>query len=270
MPAEDDISLSEKRVYADTREETVVFVAGSTGVTRVAVAGDQVGRFSLAEQCDARDVAGADGRLLVATATDVLVGTGDGFAATGFGPALAVGIDDGTPVAAGESGAVARLAGDTWDEVATIPDVRAIDGPLLGAADGLYRADAGYDHAGLDDVRDVAAAGPYAATGSGLFRRHDGWEQLFGGEFDVVAATDTAAHAVGSAVWVRTDDGAWATTDLPADSPVVDVAYGTVPYAVTADGTLLVAVSGDSSPDGTAGWRSRTLGLPDTRALAVP
>lgn len=264
MPAEDDISLAEKRVYRGTGPETALFVASELGVTRVAVSGGQIGRFSLAAECDARALAGGDGRLVVATDTDVLVGTGDGFAPTGFGAAVAVALDGGDPLAAGPDGTIARLVGDDWHPLGSVTAVRAMDGDHVAAADGVYRVGADVRHVGLDDATDVAAVGPLVATGHGLFARRDGWTELFDGRFTVVAARGDRAHAVGSTLWTRQPGGSWTSGDPPVDGPIVDVAYGEVAYAVTSDGTVLVAA------DGTEDWRTRALGLADTRALAVP
>jgi hypothetical protein len=52
--------------------------------------------------------------------------------------------------------------------------------------------------------------------------------------------------------------------------PVADVAYGEGTYAVTVDGTFLVDAEPASTPDGTAGWHHRALGVTGVSALAVP
>lgn len=284
MPAEDDIGLDEKRVFAETREKTVAWVASAMGVTRVSVAGAQIGRFSLAERCTAHDLAGTDGRLYVATAEDVLVGTVDGFEASGFGPAVAVGIDDGTPLAAGPAGRIGALDGNSWAERGTIPsDVCGMDGSLVAAADGVYHVGGAASHAGLDDARDVAAAPALAATGTGLYHRQDGWTQVVEGEATVVAGEGGRAHAVlDGALLARADGNGWTPCELPVESEVVDVAYGDAPLAVTQEGALLVAAGavddtdsarGDDSdrpsPTGPDGWRHRSLGVPGVTALAV-
>src|SRR6056297_334106 len=97
----DDISLSEKRMYGETRPETHAYVASGLGVTRVETAGGQIGRFSLDHRCEARDIAGENGEIAVATDDAVLISTDDGFAAAGFGPATAVGYDGDGLLAAG-------------------------------------------------------------------------------------------------------------------------------------------------------------------------
>jgi hypothetical protein len=276
VPSDDDIALDEKRMYGDKRAETVVYVAGDMGLTRVEVAGDQVGRFELAARDPVRDAAGRDGRLLVATDEDVLVGTGEGFEPTGFGPAAAVGLAPGTtgtglrPLAAGPDGEVAVLRGDQWEPVGTVSDPRAIDGDLLAAGDGVYRVGT----ESLDRLRDgpatdVAAGGPYAACPDGLYGLPD--RRLRDGEHTVVAADADGerAHAVaGGALFARLDG--WDRVDLPTEEPVVDVGYGESVYAVTAAGTLLVRADPDQTPDGHGGWRSRALGVREVRRLAVP
>ncbi|MEF8886676.1 MAG: hypothetical protein V5A30_02635 [Haloarculaceae archaeon] len=276
MPSDDDIALDEKRMYGDKRTETVVYVAGGMGLTRVEVAGDQVGRFELASRDPVRDVAGRDGRLLVATAEDVLVGAGGEFEPADFGPAAAVGLASGAPdtglrpLAAGPDGEVGLLRGDQWEPVGTAGDPRAIDGNLLAAGDGVYRAGAaGLDRLRDDPATDVAASGPYAACPDGLYELPG--RRLRDGEHSVVAADADSerAHAVaGGDLFVRRDG--WDRVDLPTDEPVVDVAYGESVYAVTAAGTLLVRADPDQTPDGHGGWRSRALGVREVRRLAVP
>ncbi|MEF8777078.1 MAG: hypothetical protein V5A43_11340 [Haloarculaceae archaeon] len=266
MPAEDDIGLDEKRVFAEAGTVTVAWVASGLGVTRVDVSGNRVGRFELAHRCTARGIAAGDGRLYVATDEDVLVGTVSGFEGSGFGPAVAVGVADGTPVAAGPNGSVATLETDHWDRRGTVEGrVRRIDGRLLAAADGVYHVEDEPTRAGLDDVRDVGVAGPYAATGTGLYHRQDGWNRIIEGETSVVAATEGRAHAVNEGVLrARTDEHTWSPCDLPVDDPVLDVAYGDRALAVTIDGTVLVEPLADED-----GWRHRALGVPDVAGLAV-
>lgn len=269
MPSDEDISLSEKRMYGDRREETRAYVAGRMGVTYVAVSDDQIGRFGLEEQCTARDVAGADGRLVVATDEDVLVGGEEGLEPAGFGPAVAVGADP--LVAADESGRVARSADGEWETVGTVDEIRSIDGDLVAAADGVYRVGAdGLTDLGRRDVRDVAAAGPFAATGVGLFRGTEGgWDLAEGGDATVVAAEagGERAHAVvGGDLLERADQGWW-----PADPPregAVDVAYADGVIAITGDGTVMLDPV--TAKDGDPQWRTRSLGLTDVVGVAVP
>ncbi|WP_226011347.1 HVO_0234 family beta-propeller protein [Halomicrobium salinisoli] len=275
MPSGDDISLSEKRMYGDRRAETRAYVVGRMGVTYVAVSDDQIGRFGLEEQCTARDVAAADGRLVVATDEDVLVGGEEGLEPAGFGSAVAVGADP--LLAAAADGRVARSTDGEWETVGTVDEVRAIDGNLVAAADGVYRVGPdGLAPLGRRDVRDVAAAGPFAATEAGLFRgTDDGWELEEGGDATVVAAESDGgrAHAVvGGDLLERSEegeasDGEWWLADAPREA-VVDVAYADATYAVTGDGAVLVDPV--AAKDGDPQWRTRSLGLTDVVGIAVP
>lgn len=267
MPADDDIGLDEKRVYADTRTETRVYVASATGLARVQIAGDRIGRFSLALREPVRDAAGRHGRLLVATDGDVLVGTGEGFERTGFGPARAVGIDGDRPLAADGEG-VSALAGDSWQRIGAVAGVRAIDGDLVAAADGTYRIADGLARVHDAPALDVAAAGPYAACEDGLYDLDGGL--LREGRHDAVAADGGRAEAVADGGLLERRGEAWVPVALPTDEPVVDAAHGEATYAVTAAGTVLVGTDPDRTPDGRGGWRARALGLDDPRRLTVP
>ena len=222
--------IEEKRVYGDRAGGAELLVAAGIGVLSVSVSANRVGRFGVAHRCEPTDLAAGEGRVAVATAEDVLVREpgAEAFAATGFGAAVAVGVDGTDPVAA--------------------------------------------SYAGLDDARDVAAAGPLAATGDGLYSLGNGWMDERAGDFRVVAASegmvgdgardvDARAHAVATdGVYGRAADG-WRAVDLPVEGPVVDVAYGPAVYLVTADGDLL-ASDGD-------GWRVQALGVADVVGCAV-
>lgn len=258
--ADDDTSIDEKRVYADREGTTTAYVASGAGVARVEVSADIVGEFTLAERCTARDVAGADGRLAVATTEDVLVGDGDGLEATGFGPATAVGYDEGGLLAAGD-GRLARYD-DGWEPLADLADVRAIDGGLVAAADGVHRTDG--THVGLDAAADVASAdGPLAATDAGLFYLANGWMSALEGAFDVVAAGPAGAYAAaGEVLYERDASGSWHAVALPLEQAIAGVAVDEATYVVTATGTFLV--------DAGDGWRRRSLGLPEVAGVAVP
>ena len=191
--SDDDISLSEKRMYGQTRAETHAYVASGLGVTRVETAGGQIGRFSLVHRCSARDIAGASGEVAVATESSVLISTDDGFAETGFGPATAVGYDADGLVAAGE-GRVARYDDGEWWEMGSITDVRALSDDLVAAADGVYGLP-GCVYLGLHDAADVAGA--FAATADGLYKRdaqegtvgaRENWLPVRSGPHSVVAS----------------------------------------------------------------------------------
>ncbi len=269
MPAQDDISLDEKRVYDTTQSETAIYVASELGVIRVTVAGDQIGRRSLEARCTARDVAGQDGQLLVATDSGVFAGSTSGLEATGFGPAVAVGFDQGTPLAATPDGHLHQLSGDEWVSLAALPTVRAIDDGLVATAAGVFVVENGGTNLGLDDVNDVAAAGPFAATPAGLFARPEQWELCVPEPMAVVGAAGEGAHAAGDDFWVRESDGDWAMAETATDSPIVDVAYGPRPYAITANGTLLIESAQKDAGPGDE-WTAWSLGVGETRSLAVP
>lgn len=267
MPSDEDIALDEKRMYGKRREETTAFVACELGVARIAFSDDQIGRFGLEHQCRARDVAGSDGRLAVATDDDLLVGSDGGFEGTEFGPATAVGLD-GTIVAAGEDGRVARLEGDEWVTIGAVDDPRAIDGDLVAGAEGVFRI--GGD--GLEELtdlpaRDVAVTGPYAATAAGIRSGADGWEPEVAGEATVVASDGDRAHAVVDGTLLTRNGGTWDDPDAPVEG-VVDVVYSGATVAVTADG--VVAIDPVAAKDGAPEWRSRSLGLSGVVGVAVP
>ncbi len=261
------MDVAEKRVFDDRTGATAVLVASDAGLAHVAVSGDVVGEFGLVHRGAVGDVAVAGGRVAVATPEDVLVGPaadastpGDEWAtATGFGPAAAVGWDDGTLLAAG-GGRVARRVDGGWTTTGRVADVRAVDGALLAAADGLYRPDG--THVGLTAARDVAADGPLAATADGLYRLANGWVRDVEGRFRAVAAGGGRAHAAaGDRVIASDAPGEWADAGVPADDLVALAAGPAAVYAATADGTLCV--------DAGDGWRSQPLGLPGVDALAV-
>ncbi|WP_018257054.1 HVO_0234 family beta-propeller protein [Halomicrobium katesii] len=267
--SDDDIALDEKRIYEERREETCAYVACEMGVATVALSDDQIGRFGLEHGCTARDIAGSDGRLAVATDEDVLVGDGTGFTATGFGPATAVGVGE-TVVVAGEDGTVARLDGDEWVTLGAVDEPRAVDGDLVAAAEGCVRIDGGDLVAlGGDAVRDVAAAGPYAASADGVDRLADGWTTELAGDATVVSAERDGdrAHAVVDGDLFARASGEWAAVD-PTVSGIVDVAYAAATVTVTADGT--VAIDPVTAKDGAPEWRSRALGLAGVTGVAVP
>lgn len=284
MP-DDDLSLSEKRMYGETRPETHAYVASGLGVTRVETAGGQVGRFTLAERCTARDVAGANGEVAVATDESVLVLTGDGFVETGFGAATAVGYGPEGLWAAGEDGTVARYD-DGWTSYGRVEDVRALGDGLLGAADGVYELPE-LGRAGLADVTDVATN--YAATTAGLYRRaadetdsestgNGAWTEVRSGPHSAVATDGDTVYAAGESGLYAADESAadgaptavdWRRCDLPVRERVVDVTGGAETYAVTEDGTFLVATTDEATADGRGGWRQRSLGLPAVVGVAV-
>ncbi|MFD1569112.1 HVO_0234 family beta-propeller protein [Halorubrum laminariae] len=336
-PAEDDISIEEKRVYAGNAGRTDAFVATETGIVRVAFSADKIGAFDMVAREPARDIAvlpGGEDRALIGVASaDGLrvapVGDEVDFVTVTDEPTVALGVDDarddaflvgtadggidrvaiettpgsdaGEAVASGAdaSGAdtidadandAVAIDGDsttlsaTTTRVGTVSEPRAIDGPLVAAADGIHRVtsdraaasagDTGYALAsvGLDDARDVAGTGmPLAATASGLYWLGNGWMTVQEGDATAVAA-DGDGHAtavVDGDLLVRDDAGsggwdrdAWRETALPVDEEAVALGYGPgVAVAVTAAGTLCV--------DAGDGWRHQVIGVRDAAGVAL-
>lgn len=299
-PAEDDISIEEKRVYAGTAGRTDAYVATGSGVVRVALSADKVGAFDMVAREPARDVA-----VLPRDDAPDLVGiaTPDGLRVAPVGddpefdpiaadadPAVAVGVHDGAFLVAAEDGGIDRVAvggadsDPTATPIGTVSEPRAIDGPLVAAGDGVYQVtgngggggNPALTAVGLDDARDVAGAGmPLAATGSGLYWLGNGWMTALEGTAEAVAA-DGDGHAmavVDGEIRVHggeegdngTDawDGAtWGETDLPVDEVAVALGYGPgISVIVTAAGTLCV--------DAGDGWRHQVVGVRDVAGVAL-
>ncbi|MFB6177074.1 MAG: hypothetical protein ABEI99_08040 [Halobaculum sp.] len=281
-------TIDEKRVYDDKTDTTRALVASGVGVVAVSVSGDIVGEFGIEQQCSARDVAAHDGVLAVATDEDVLVGD---YAATDHGPAVAVGVHDGSVLAAAPDGTVSRLA-DTddpsWESLGTVMDPRAIDGDLIAAADGVHRV-VGDDlsAAGLDDVRDVTTrAIPHAATADGLYSLGNGWQEDRDGSFRAVEtdAVRTAGATNGECVAAATGDavltreGPWGESGSePPDGASGETGddwqehdeSGVVALAIADDLLLGVTDGGVVRVTVGDGWRGRTLGVPEVSAVTI-
>ncbi|WP_280585144.1 hypothetical protein [Halorubrum sp. Boch-26] len=303
-PAEDDISIEEKRVYAGTAGRTDAYVATGSGVVRVALSADKVGAFDMVARESARDVAvlprdrGAD-LVGFATVEGLRVGRVGGdeldFDRVTSDSVVAVGVHDDAFLVAGEEGGIDRIAVDDvgsdpeTTRVGSVSEPRAIDGPLVAAADGVYRVAEGDGAAatdasaaraltavGLDDARDIAGAGmPLAATASGLYWLGNGWMTALEGVAEAVAA-DGDGHAMtvvegellvhaadasasGTDAW---DDETWRPADLPVDEETVALGYGPgISVAVTAAGTLCV--------DAGDGWRHQVVGVRDVEGVAL-
>jgi len=338
----DDGSIAEKRVFADRAGRTDVYVAADLGLVRARVSGAIVGEFEAVARAPGADVAllppgmaaaiagldgtdrgdgtdalgsDADGGISsdravsgVAFAADdalrVGIATDDGVTlrAVGFGPAAAVGRHAGALVAARPDGTVARVTGDGTDALGSVREPRAIDGPLVAAADGVHRVTGsgsgsgsgpgpgsesgpgwGLSPVGIDDVRDVAGRGvPLAATGDGLYWLANGWMAALEGAFTAVGADGAgAALAGGDRLYRRTArDGwtaeAWEPVALPSGGRPAAIAYGPDPEAATGTGggdrpALAVVATDDGTlyVDAGDGWRGRALGVTGVGGVAV-
>ncbi|ELK49809.1 hypothetical protein D320_18192, partial [Haloferax sp. BAB-2207] len=71
--ADFDLSIDEKRVYADKSGKQTAYVAAGVGVVTVDVSDDLVGGFRIDRRCTALDAAGSPGEVVVATDEDVLL-----------------------------------------------------------------------------------------------------------------------------------------------------------------------------------------------------
>jgi len=147
-PAEDDISIEEKRVYAGTAGRTDAYVATESGVVRVALSADKIGAFDMVAREPARDAAVLPRRrdpdlLGVATPDGLQVApVGDDLAfepvdvdPVGSKSLVAVGVHDDAFLVAGEDGEINGIEfGDeesdpTATSIGTVSDPRAVDGP---------------------------------------------------------------------------------------------------------------------------------------------
>jgi hypothetical protein len=287
-PAEDDISIDEKRVYAGSAGRTDAYVATGSGIVRVSLSADKIGAFDMVARDAARDVAvvgRGDGADLVVAATPeglsaAAVGDDPDFALVDDDPAVAVGVAGGRDgvIVAREDGAVERVefkdgavAVASTTRLGSVADPRAVDGALVAGAEAVFRiGEGGLTDVGLDDARDVAGAGtPLAATGAGLYWLGNGWMMAREGAAEAVAA-DGDGHAtavVDGDLLVHSDGGewaeeTWAAADLPVDETAVALGYGPgVSVAVTDAGTLCV--------DAGDGWRHQVVGVRDVEGVAL-
>ena len=277
-------TIDEKRVYTDESGTETVYLATGLGVVSVSVSDDLIGEFGVAHRCRARDVATAGPYVAVATDEDVLVcdrrtdgseRDGPAFAATGFGPATAVGFRGGALLAGDGDGRVGRYEPDDdsaaadagWTDLGTVSAIRAVDGDFVAAADGAHQVgNAGLRPVWLDDARDVDGE-PLVATRSGLYKLGHGWMDVAPGPATAVDAADGRGLAVcdGDLYARRAAGGEWAVADPPfdADATVAAVTHGTeAAYAVTDAGRLAVRVPGGE-------WRDRSLGGREVATAAV-
>lgn len=273
--------VAHDRVFDDQTGKVDVLVAARLGVVDVELSGDRVGRFGVEHRCLARDVAVDGGTVAVASDEDLMLAgdladamvpvdetVSDGartYASTGFGPAVAVDVVDDRVFVASDDGRVLRYepaAGD-WHDLGSVESPRAIDAPLVGADDGVYRLADGLDYTGLSAVRDVDAhTVPLAATDDGLYALGNGWMKRRDGAFSVVSTDGVRAYAADEDGVYRRHDDDWHPVSLPVDEPVADVAF-------TPDAVLVLTEAGTLLADAGDGWRTRSLGVVDAAALAV-
>ena len=295
-PADDDISIDEKRVYAGSTGRSDVYVATETGLVRVAISGDKVGTFELVgDRGVVTDVAvcarpGRSPVIAAATAHGLYTGlVGDEPTRVDIdgGVPVAVGDTDGALLIADADGTLLRVTVDDdgtptgTHRVGRVDDVTAIAGPFVAGRDGIHRIDGSTEgpaerepalvSVGLDDARDVVAAGmPLAATATGLYWLGNGWMPAIEGDATAVAADGEGAalavvdghllaHETGETDWSA---ASWAGTALPVDErPVALAAHPGLAVVVTEAGTLCVE-AGD-------GWRHQALGVPGVSGVTV-
>lgn len=247
------------------------YVASKHGITLVEVEDDEVTGYQLLHECTATDVAEtADGRVAVATPKAVLLGDTDGFEATGFGSAVAIG---GDPLlAASAKGHVAEYGDGEWERIGTLPgDVNAIDGDLLATGEGVFRVtDGGIQHVGLTRANDVSTPGvPHAATEAGLYKLGAGWMDAADGAFTLVSADPGSAepgilgraHAATREQLFVYDGDSWGPWHIPVGADIVGIGYADAVYALSEDGTLVTAKGEE--------WRTRSLGISGVTGLVV-
>ena len=304
-PAEDDISIEEKRVYAGTADRTDAYVATGGGVVRVALSADKVGGFDMVSREPARDIAvlpceDAPDLLGIATPTGVLVSSiGDdlAFEVVDTGSAVAVGAHGGAFLVARQGGQIDRVeienaevagmgvgdvSGATVTRVGSTSDPTAIDGPLVAAADGVHRviveggAEPAHDlvSVGLSDARDVAGQGiPLAATADGLYWLGNGWMTAREGEAVAVAADgDGHAMAVVDGDLLVRDGSRSADSGWDADSwsgvelPVEETA---VALGYGRGVSVVVTAAGTLCVDAGDGWRHQVVGVREVAGVAL-
>lgn len=273
-----DDASDERRLFGERREEHVAFVASELGLVRARVAADRVGEFTLVERSPIRAVAADEYAVAAATAEDVLVGHDGDLQSTGFGPAVAVGLDEAFLYAADPDGRIGRLARQaidddaTFDHVGEVSDPRQFDGPLLATGAGVVRAENELTALGLDATNDVAAVdgGVLAATDDGIARFDGDWTVVSDTPVQRVShdGTTTAALTSDGGLLESAGDG-YERRDGPAGESIVDIAqYGSL-YAVDEAGTVHVAADPEQTSDGRGGWRSQSVGVRGVVGLVV-
>ena len=308
-PAEDDISIEEKRVYAGSAGRTDAYLAADVGVVRVAISGDKVGPYELVARDAARDVAvlgRPDAPDLIAVATDHTLAVASAaddptFDPVGLGASVAVGVSDGGFLAADATDELHRVnvraapepAGSPTTDttrIGSVDDPRRIDGPLVAAADGVHRvtgtaagAAPTVETAGLANARDVSGAGvPLAATASGLYWLGNGWMPAAERPATAVAA-DGNGHAMavvdgtlrvhpGGAGVSGSPAGTVAETRWDADAwteTALPVDERPVALGYGPGLSAVVTAAGTVCVNAGDGWRHQALGIGEIGGVAL-
>ncbi len=307
-PAEDDVSIEEKRVYAGRAGRTDAYVATNGGVVRVALSADKIGAFDMVIRDAARDVAvlpRSDALDLLGVATDeglVVSPVGDDLSfdavsralarddperdASDGGPTVAVGASDDAFLVAGEDGAIDRVRvadstslNATTSRIGRVAEPRAIDGPLVASADGVHRIAPSERGApghevtavGLDDAADVAGAGmPLAATATGLYWLGNGWMSARKGPAEAVAA-DGGGHAMAAVdgeLFVHEDNAVGWEPETWSPT-TLPVAEPAVALGYGPGTAVVVTEAGTICVDAGDGWRHQVIGVRDVAGVAL-
>lgn len=303
-PADDDVSITEKRVYAAKAGRTDAYVATGVGVVRAAISGDRVGTFELVRREPANDVA-------------VLDPTASTRATDREAPALLLGVagDNGVHVATAAGGesepGFTEIAtrtcgrsesnGPTSDNPSMSPAVAIgahddsflvalADGELLriraasgGGSDGAAPAPGATTVERIGRVDDpVAVDGPLVASGDGVIRavgpsgncrlESVGLDRVrdVSGRGIPIAATADGLYRLGNG-WMIALDGSFDAVAADGDGHAA---------AIDAEGTPFVR---SAPPDGGGEWgpevwtesplpmddRSAALAVDSRRAVVV-
>lgn len=303
-PADDDISIEEKRVYAGRAGRTDAYIATGSGVVRVSISADKIGGFELVADTPTADVAvraKRGGPPLLALATDeglrvapLSDETSDLTLSTVTdSPAIAVdGTEKGFLVGTAE-GTIEHLeivstAVDTdgatvehthTAQIGSVPEPRAIDWPLIATVEGVYQVDSTGTHetltrVGLGDVNDVSGVGvPLAATTDGLYWLGNGWMTAINRPTTLVASDgDGHAMAVVDGEMIvhnggESDPSGWdgnTWTTHPLPVDETPVAVGYGPGV-----SAVVTEAGTVCVDVGDGWRHHVVGVRTVRSVAL-
>lgn len=286
-----DDASADRRLFGEERPTVVGFVASEMGVLRVELSADRIGGFGLVEHSGATDIATDGQAVVVATDEDVLIdgdATGE-FAPLEFGPATAVGLDDGTVIAASPKGRLSETAAEktddapAWGELGEVSGPNRFDGPLLATDGGVVRVGDDLENLGLRGVADVAHVAVdgqtalLAGTGDGLYRREgERWVQVLEkgigrvtADGDGWFAVTVEGHVLRGDALVPSDGEGWERVALPDGHDAFDVKVQGSLYVVTDEGEVLIGAEPSATSDGFEGWRSQPLGVRGVRGFVL-